>query len=125
MLDHMLWENIVLQQAATTSAGETVAIVQVAGANMDNGYAALELLVHPEHVADVDAVVGDFLDRVFRELPLRKLCLSAVEDELCFPPCLQPTAKTAGRLTAHERRSDEVYVDVVFYEIWREDWDGR
>jgi hypothetical protein len=125
MLKQMLWDRVELQQIAKTDSGEVVSLMQVANLNLDSGYGTLELLIHPMHVHALDPTFSEFVDRAFRDYPIRKLCLSAVEDELVVPACLQAMARLAGRLARHERRNDSVYVDVAFYEIWREDWQSR
>lgn len=125
MLDALLWEGVPLQQVATTASGDVVALLQLVSVNLDSGYGFLELIADPGRTGEWDAALPAFLDRAFAELPLRKVCLAAVADELVLPPSLRPVARHAGALRRHERRSEAVYVDVDFYEVWLEDWRRR
>lgn len=123
-LAHLAWHGIALQKVAVGDGDgrQPVALYQLADPDLVSGHASLDLLVDADRWPEVEQGLGEFLPRVFRTFPLRKLSLAAAADDLDLPRPLADAARLVGCLREHRHRRSGVYADVNLYEIWAEDW---
>lgn len=121
MVAGLLGEAVVVQHAVWTDDGSPVALLQVTDVHPRDGTGELALLADAEHTEAISELLPGLLYDVFDRESLRKLCLWAVEGELDVPSYLGSVACPVGRLVGHERRGPDHYVDMLVYEIWRED----
>jgi hypothetical protein len=113
-----LWDDVTVQQAVRDPDGTPVALLQLAHLDLDHGVAELGLLADPEHVRGWPGPRDEFLDRVFRDFPVRKLTFATVAGELRVADCLGSLAHQTGRLYRHHRDGQGLYTDVEIYEVW-------
>jgi hypothetical protein len=122
LLERIMYEGVSLQYALRADDGGTRGLVQLTSVNVSDGVACLELTADPSYADTADAAIRKFIDEAFTDFPLRKLVVSAPEDDLDLVACLSTALRQVGYLRGHRRRGPGSYVGVNIYELWAEDW---
>jgi hypothetical protein len=118
LLWSLLWDDVTAQQAIRDERGAAVALLQLVHLDLDNGVAELGLLADPDHVHRWSGPLDDFLARVFRDFPLRKLTFATVAGDLRVGELFGARAHQTGRLYRHHHFGGGLYTDVEIYEVW-------
>ena len=120
ILEQLLWTRVAMQMSWRRDDGSPAGLLQIYDANLDSGVAFLGFMFDPTLAAEFGRALEAFLNKGFRDFPLRKVCTEVFSDEFDEVSFLGPGVRTAGRLTDHERRNDDSYADLVLYEIWKD-----
>jgi hypothetical protein len=119
MMRRLVHDHVSLQRVVRHDTGSPVAVVQLVDVDGINGNGQVALLADPHRLPELRPSVTEFVETVFAETSLRKLCVLAHEDELDVPTVFGSAATPIGRLVDHERRSPDDYADLLVFEIWR------
>lgn len=119
MVGAILGGAAMVQQAIWDDRGQPAALLQIA--DVRDGAGELNLLADPAAAPGLASAITGFLFDVFERHDLRKLTAWVLEDELNVPAYLPMATHPVGRLVAHDRRGPDKYVDLLIYEIWKDD----
>jgi len=120
-LNRLLWNEVAVQQTVRSESHEAVGLLQLANVDLHHGIANLELLANPLATGQVTAGIEAFLARVFADVPLRKVGIEAVRDEVDVQLLVGPAVRQVGCRERHVRRGEFAFADVQVFELWRED----
>jgi len=119
----LMWEGVAVQYAAVDGAGRPMGLMQLHQVDLQSAFAYLSLMLAPAPIGLEDptrAVLEDFVAQVFRDFPLRRLYIEILEDEVEQTlGRLTPTADLHARLSDHERRGPDEYVDLLIFGLTR------
>jgi hypothetical protein len=117
LLDRLLWEGVVLQQAIRRD-GLTVGLLQLVNLDLQNGHAELAVLIAAPAPPGWTSSAAAFVQRAFGSFPLRKLSLHCVPGELVAQEALGAGCERVGVFRRHLRRGGDVFADVDVFELW-------
>jgi len=112
----LLWSGVTAQRVVRTADGVPAALFQLVDVDLVNGLAQMALVVDPPRADDLTPLLADFVAKVFRDFPLRKIVATAPSDAPAVQQCLGSLGRLVARLAGHHRRTASEYVDVLVYE---------
>jgi len=108
----------VLRQSVVLADGGRVALLQMVESH--SGLVELGVLADGGRLAEMGPVVEEFVESGFAELGVHKMFVTSLRDELDVDTLFGPRARPAGCLVGHERRDEDLYVDLLLYDVLRE-----
>lgn len=121
LLRARLWEGVMMQQAVRFVDGSPAALLQLTNVHLVDGVAEVAVLAHPNERPQVAGSVTGFVDRAFRDFPLRKLGVIAVAGDLDVPAYFGLGVCAVGRMPGHVWRPNGTYEDLEIYDLWRDE----
>jgi hypothetical protein len=110
--------DMVLRQSVVLADGGRVAVLQLVESH--SGLVEIGVLADGGRLAEMRPAVEEFVEAGFADLGVHKMFVTSLRDELDVDTLLGPRARPAGCLAGHERRDEDVYVDLLLYDVMRD-----